>query len=125
MYQAINDIESKFGSKKKQLIYCKKGDILMPITETEPIIVVTKNNAFSVKKEEIKKAEMNPSRLLKTVIEVSENPVVNEKNFPIVFIKGITEGKEWEGKFLEMVKHSSLKKEIKTKILFAYENYSE
>lgn len=123
MYQATKDISSRIGGKKAKT-YCLKGDLLLQITDSNPLIVATKKDIFSVNDQEIKKADMNPHKLIDTIKEVANNPQINDKTFPYPFVKGITEGKEWEEKFVEELKRTEIQEEIKTKLLKMYETAS-
>lgn len=122
MYQAVKEIVSKVGSVKKPKTYCKKGDNLFPITETEPIIVASKTDVFSVLRSEVKKVDMNPQKLIQAIRDVANNPHINTNTFPYDFVTGITSGKEWEPDFIGQLKSSDIEKTIKKNILERYEN---
>jgi len=122
MYQAIRDIISKIKTNKKERIYCTKGQILIPLTTSRPLIVADKNEIFPVSDEDVKKIDMNTSKLLTAIKDVSENPSITDKTFPYDFVTGITENKEWEKDFLEQLKKSNINQSIKTNILKKYES---
>lgn len=94
----------------------------MLIRNGNPLIVATKHNIFPVLESELKKAEMTPTKLLNTIKEVSENPSMTPDKFPYTFVQGITEGKEWERDFLDLLKKSHIDTRVKTKMLEMYEN---
>jgi hypothetical protein len=121
MYQATEDISSRFNSGKKPRIYCTKGETLFPLTNGDLLIVASKKDVFSVRKEKLRKIDMTPSKLIVTIKDVADNPHINANTFPYDFVIGITENKPWEKDFIEMLKKSDIEETIKQNLIQRYE----
>ena len=105
---------------KGREIYSENGETVFVTSVSKVLICYGKRGYFPCKPIDVEFMPITPASLVKTIQEVSEKDIIS---FPYPFVMGIieTKDKQFATEFLDKLKKSQIKPEIKKEIIGRYE----